>query len=120
MTDEATRTVSLTVHVPDDVTVGEHSVLRARVEESSVADRAPDVVARTEVPVGSLPPGHEVLLDLEVPEGLIDPTASYTVFCHLDTTGSGEVEVGDALTTMVVPVLTPSTADRVPVELRRV
>lgn len=121
MTDPpAVRTVSLTVHVPADVAVGEGAVLRARVEESSVADRAPDVIARAEKQVATLPADRRVHLDIEVPEGLIEQSSSYTVFCHLDTTGSGEVSAGDALTTQVVPVLTHSAPDRAAVDLRAV
>jgi hypothetical protein len=121
MTDpEVVRTVSLTVHVPDEVTVRPGAVLRARVEESSIADRAPDVVARAEKPVAALPADHRLKLDIEVPERLIEQSSSYTVFCHLDTTGSGEVEAGDALTTQSVPVLTHSAPDRAAVDLRAV
>jgi hypothetical protein len=61
-----------------------------------------------------------VQLDIEVPEHLIEEASSYTVFCHLDTTGSGEVSVGDALTTQVVPVLTQSAPDQAAVDLRAV
>jgi hypothetical protein len=77
-------------------------------------------VARAERQVASLPADHRLTLDIEVPAQLIEETSSYTLFCHLDTTGSGEVSAGDALTTQVVPVLTHSAPDRAAVDLRKV
>ena len=80
----------------------------------------PEVVGRTEIPVPEHPEDDEVHLDIEVPAGLVDDGSSYTVFVHLDASGSGSVDVGDALSTQDVPVLTFGSPDEVNVELRRV
>lgn len=117
---ESTRTVSVHVRLPAGVDLTTRSVLRARVEDSSTADRAPDVVGRAEVPVPQHPEGDAVQLDIEVPTGLVDDRSSYTVFVHLDATGTGSVEAGDALSTQVVPVLTGGSPDEAEVLLREV
>lgn len=121
MTDDAsTRTVTVTARVPESMRRSERAILRARVEVSSVADRAPEVVARAEIPLAKHAVDGELRVDLEVPAGLVDESASYTVFCHLDATGSGQVSSGDALTTQIVPVLTHGSPDDVTVELREI
>ncbi len=117
---ESSRTVSVGVQLPPEVDLKAGSVLRARVEDSSTADRAPDVVGRTEIPVPEHPEGDEVHLDIEVPAGLVHDGSSYTVFVHLDASGSGSVDVGDALSTQTLPVLTLGSPDDVNVKLRKV
>ena len=118
-TDEV-RTVAISVRVPEGVTLTDRSVLRGRVEDSSIADRAADVVARVEQPVGAEVTGSDVRLQLEVPAGLIDERSSYSVFLHLDVSGNGEVEAGDALSTQTVPVLTHGATDEADVVLQRI
>ncbi len=108
----------VTARVPAGMTLPAGAVLRARVEDTSVADRAPDVVARVDEPISSAAGGEEVTIAMQVPAGLVDESASYTVFAHLDTTGSGDVTKGDALTMRLTPVLTHGSPDDVAVELR--
>ncbi len=114
------RTVAVSVHLPEGLDLTDASRLRARVEDSSIADRAPDVVARAAQPLGEGVPGSDVRLELEVPAGLVDERSSYTVFLHLDVTGNGEVEAGDALTTQTLPVLTQGAPDEVRAALQRI
>jgi hypothetical protein len=45
---------------------------------------------------------------------------SYSVHVHVDVSGSGQVEIGDLITTQTYPVLTHGFPDRVEVTLRRV
>lgn len=118
--DGQTRKVTVVAHLPEGVRLESGAVLRARVEDASVADRAPDVLAKVAEPVAGRPAEGDVRLEVEVPAGLVDERASYTVFVHLDATGSGEVEVGDALSVQTLPVLTQGAPDEVRVDLRQV
>ncbi len=117
---DETRTVAVSVRLPQGLKLTDRSVLRARVEDSSIADRAADVVARVEQAVDAEAPGSDVRLQLEVPAGLVDERSSYTVFVHLDVSGNDEVEAGDALSTRTVPVLTQGAADDAVVELQQI
>ena len=117
---DETRTVAVSVRLPEGMELTSRSVLRARVEDSSIADRAAEVVAKVEQAVDADATGSDVRLQLEVPAGLVDERSSYTVFVHLDVSGNAEVEAGDALSTRTVPVLTQGATDDADVELQRI
>lgn len=117
---DETRTVAVSVRLPEGMELTSRSVLRARVEDSSIADRAAEVVAKVEQAVDADATGSDVCLQLEVPAGLVDERSSYTVFVHLDVSGNAEVEAGDALSTRTVPVLTQGATDDADVELQRI
>jgi len=114
MTNDA---VTVVTQVPTDVALTPNAVLRCRVEELNVADQRPIVVGSRTVPVE--PTAGRLEVTLPVDEGL-DPQSAYGVFLHLDAGGTGAVDVGDAITTETVPVLTHGGAERVDVQLHRV
>jgi hypothetical protein len=120
MTDEAgqPRIVHVHVRLPRGASAPQDALLRVQVLDVSVADRAADVVAGVAVPLAT--GAQEADVDVPVPIGLIDRRASYSVFVHVDCTGSGEIEVGDFLSPATHPVMTLGTPDRADVPLIRV
>jgi hypothetical protein len=88
------------------------------VIDVSIADRAADVVADVAVPLAA--GAAEADVDVPIPVGLIDGSASYGVFVHVDRTGSGEIEVGDFLSPANHPVLTRGAPDQAEVPLIQV
>lgn len=57
---------------------------------------------------------------VDVPAGRIDPRYSYSVRVHIDTSGSGEVERGDLVSTQACPVLTHGHGEEVRIRVVRV
>jgi uncharacterized lipoprotein YbaY len=114
------RTVEVTLVLPTGLAPSAAAVLRVRLEDVSVADRPSAVVSSAEVPVPEPTGGGAVEVSLAVPAARIDERDSYSVFAHLDLDGSGDVSVGDALTTQTYPVLTRGAPDRVEVTLTRI
>jgi uncharacterized lipoprotein YbaY len=88
------------------------AVVRLRIEDASMADRKSDVLVEEAVP---LQPGEDYTI--EVPAGLIDGRASYSLFVHVDANGSGKIESGDFISPEVNSVLTHGAQDSVNVRL---
>ena len=118
MPTDDTREVTVVAHVPPGVQVGRGAVLRARVDDISAADRAAPTVGSVTTSLEELP--DDGCIELTVPVADVDSAASYAVFVHLDTSGSGEVDVGDAITTTSYPVLTHGAGEHADVQLQRV
>lgn len=117
MTDPVSeRTVTATVEIPEGLPQGA-AVLHVRVEDVSVADRSATVLATEDVSIDDVAVGGTVQVELTVPAGAVDERASYAVFAHLDVGCTGEVKVGDALTTQVNPALTHGAPDDVSLTL---
>jgi putative lipoprotein len=112
--------VTIVAHLPPDVRPTAGAVLRARVEDMSIADRRPSVIGSGSVRLDSAPEDDLVVITVRVQEQDVDMRASYGVFVHLDLTGSGEIDAGDAITTRSYPVLTQGNPSRAEVELHRV
>jgi len=91
------------------------ALLRVRVEDISGADKAAPVIAEKAV---ELSPDADITID--VPPGLVDPHATYSVFLHLDSDGSGSIDVGDFISPSTHPVLTHGAPDAVDANLVRV
>lgn len=89
--------------------------LRLRVEDVSGADKESTVIAE-----GTSAPASDKEAAVQVPVGLIDPRASYSVFVHVDADGSGEITPGDFISPAVHPVLTHGAPDSVEAKLIRV
>ena len=62
--------------------------------------------------------GGEVPFDVDVPSGLIEERAHYTVRVHVDVTGTGVVERGDLVSTQSHPVLTGGRPDEASVPVK--
>jgi hypothetical protein len=120
MTDEASRPRTVHVHVqlPRGASAPTGALLRVQVNDTSIADRAADVVAGVTVPLAAGAAQADV--DVPVPVGLVDRRASYSVFVHVDCTGTGEIEVGDFLSPAAHPVLTQGAPDEAEVPLVKV
>ncbi len=113
-----TRSVHVHVRLPEGVTMPPGALLRVQVGDVSAADRATEVIADAVVPMTG--GESEADLDVPVPAGLVDQRASYSVFVHIDGSGSGEIEVGDLLSPASHPVLTRGAADEADVPVIRV
>lgn len=104
------REVRVRLRPPTDVKLHKGSVLRARIEDISRADSPPTIVGSGSMHVYSPQGDNELELVLPVTKDL-DPQASYGIFVHLDSSGSGEIDVGDAITTASYPVLQGGASD---------
>jgi hypothetical protein len=118
MPSDQRREVTVVAHLPRGMRVAEGALLRARVEDVSVADRRPATIGNVTMPMDHVPEDGRV--EISVPVEDVDRQASYSVFVHLDVSGSGEVDVGDAITTSSHPILTHGGTDRAEVQLQRV
>lgn len=91
-------------------------LLRVVVEDVSRADAASVPAGRVVLPVsGPLPAG--TMLPFEIPVGVTDPAARYSVRAHLDLSGNGRIEPGDLVSTQSYPVLTHGAPEGVEVRL---
>ncbi|HYI47028.1 MAG TPA: YbaY family lipoprotein [Allosphingosinicella sp.] len=109
------RTLKVRVHLPPGAVPSATAVLRVRVEDVSGADKAAPVIAEKVVQLSA-----DADVTIEVPPGLVDPGATYSVFLHVDGDGSGNIDVGDFISPATHPVLTQGAPDAVEAELVRV
>jgi putative lipoprotein len=108
-TREVRGTVRFRETVPAPATVHVH------LDEVSRADAAATPVAELILPLtASLPAGAELPFAILAPA--IEERERYAVRVHVDVSGTGEVEVGDLLSTSAYPVLTHGAPDDVAVE----
>lgn len=91
------------------------ATLRVTLEDVSRADAAATLVAEAILPIARpLDAGVELPFALAVPE--VDDHARYNVRVHIDLTGSGDITVGDRISTAAHPVLTQGNPDDVTIE----
>lgn len=111
------RTLTGTLLLRDPAPVG--AVVRLKVEDVSRLDAAAVTVAeatfRLDVAAAT---GTRVPFSLAVQA--VDDRASYSMRAHVDTTGSNSITAGDLVSTRAFPVLSPSAADTVEVEVHKV
>jgi putative lipoprotein len=98
--------------VMPSVALPEAANLIVQVEEVSRADAPSLVVAEQRQNRVQLRPGAALPFVIEVPIEMLDERNSYSVRAHVDVSGSGEVEVGDLISTRSYPVLTRGHGDR--------
>jgi putative lipoprotein len=115
---EKTRTVQGDIILPSTDLPAETANLIVQVEDVSRAD-APSVVIADQRQSG-VPLRSGAALPVEVPEELVNERDSYSVRVHVDVSGSGEVEVGDLVSTQSYPVLTREHGNEARIYLRRV
>jgi putative lipoprotein len=116
---EHARHVSGQVTLPADVPAEAAEVV-VQVEDVSRADAPSLVVAEHRMQHVHLAGAGVLPFEVAVPAHLIDERMSYSVRVHVDVSGSGQVEIGDLITTQTYPVLTHGFPDRVEVSLHRV
>ena len=93
--------------------------LIVRVLDVSGVDGPSETVVEQVGPDPVLTPGQPVAFRLELPAGL-DPRRSYILWVHADVDGSGDVTVGDRLTTVSYPVTVDRPQPPLAVELTEV
>jgi putative lipoprotein len=91
-----------------------------QVEDVSRADAPSVVVGEKRLGRVRLEASQAVPFEVEVPADRVDPSASYSLRVHVDTSGSGQVEPGDLLTTQSHPVLTRGYGNQASVEVQRI
>jgi hypothetical protein len=80
------------------------SPLRVEVRDTSLADvEAPLVVEKRAVVAGELS-GWLQTVDLEIPDGALEPRSRFSVFVHVDVDADGALSAGDFITTRSYPI----------------
>lgn len=77
-----------------------------QIEDISRADASSISIAEQRQYRVILRAGAVLPFTVQVPADQLNPRNLYSVRVHIDVTGSGEVEVGDLVTTQTFPVLT--------------
>jgi putative lipoprotein len=117
---EKTQTVSGEIILPGADLPAEAACLLVQVEDVSRAD-APSIVVSEQRQYGvSLHGGAVLPFVVKVPEELVGEKRSYSVRVHVDVSGSGEVEVGDLVSTQSYPVLTRGHGKEARIHVKRV
>jgi putative lipoprotein len=117
---EKTRTVQGEIIVPSADLPAETADLIVQVEDVSRAD-APSVVIAEQRQSGVSLRGSAVLpFVVEVPAELVDEHHNYSVRVHVDVSSSGEVNVGDLVSTQSYPVLTRGRGNEARINVKRV
>jgi putative lipoprotein len=115
-----TRTIRGGIILPNTGLSAGTSDLIVQVEDVSRAD-APSVVIGEQRQSGvSLSGGTVLPFTIEIPAELIDDRHSYSVRAHIDLSGSGEVKVGDLVSTQSYPVLTRGYGNEAEIKVTRV
>ena len=113
------RTVSGEIRLPDTGVPEQTVAVVVQIEDVSRAD-APSVIVGEQRHNVKLRPGGVLPLHVEVPGDRIDERSSYSVRVHVDVSGSGEVSVGDLVSTQSYPVLTRGHPDHASIRVQRV
>ncbi len=117
---EETRTVRGEIILPSANLPAEIADLIVQVEDVSRADAPSVVIAEQRQSGVSLRGGAVVSFVVEVLAELVDEHHDYSVRVHIDVSGSGEVNVGDLVSTQSYPVLTRGHGNEARIYVRRV
>jgi putative lipoprotein len=90
------------------------------VEDISRADAPSVVVGKQQQKGVLLRPGLRFPFAVQIPNELIDERHLYSIGAHIDRSGSGEVKIGDFVSTQTCPVLTRGHEASVTINVRRV
>jgi len=113
------RTVRGEIALPEGEPGERAACVLIQVEDVSRLDAPSVVVGEQRIDDVALDGGN-VPFEVEVPAGLIDDRAMYSLRVHVDVSGSGEVEHGDLITTQSYPVLTRDNPDAATVKVQRI
>lgn len=111
--------VRASVTVPEGAPQSPATVI-VQVEDVSRADAPSTVVAEHRRNGLRLAPGEELSFEVDVPASRIDPRHHYALRVHIEASGTGEVKVGDMVTTQSYPVLTWGHGSDVRATLKKV
>lgn len=114
------RTIRVEVVAPPLASSVEAAEVVAQVEDVSRADAPSQVIAEERHQGVKVEPGAVIPFEIQVPAELVDEGSSYSVRVHVDVAGTGEVEVGDLVSTSSHPVLTRGHGDEARVEVQAV
>ena len=117
---EETRTVHGEIILPSADIPTQIADLVVQVENVSRADAPSVVIAEQRQSSISLPSGAALPFAVEVPAELVDERDSYSVRVHIDVSASGEVDVGDLVSTRSYPVLTRRHGNEARIHVERV
>jgi uncharacterized lipoprotein YbaY len=117
---ERFQTIRGEILLPREELPGESVNVIIYVEDISRAD-APSIVIGVQRQEGIFLQGGSTLqFQVEVSEKRLDSRHMYSVRVHIDVSKSGEVTVGDFVSTQTYPVLTHGYGTSVKVKVRRV
>jgi putative lipoprotein len=117
---EDQRTVHGTISLPESGTSDVVATVRVQVEDVSRADAPSRVVGEEVYRDVHLERGRDFPFSIAVPADAVDEKSSYTVRAHVDVSGSGDVEVGDFVSTQSYPVLTRGHGNKAVIKVSRV
>jgi putative lipoprotein len=117
---EETRTVRGEVILPSADFVAATADVIVQVEDVSRADAPSGVIAENRRSGVPLRGGAVIPFVVDVATELVDERRSYAVRVHGDVSGTGEVSVGDLVSTQSYPVLTRGHGDEARIYVQRV
>lgn len=119
MSGSGDRIVRGVVVIPDGASI-DSSVMTVVVEDVSRADAASQPVAESTRRLERVRAGDRITFEVRVPAERIDPARHYAVRVHVDRSGSGDVKIGDLVSTQSYPVLTRGHGTEHVVTVKRV
>jgi putative lipoprotein len=117
---EESRTVRGEVVLPDSSVPERAADMAVYVEDISRADAPSSVIGEQRQKGVALRPGARIPFTIEVPARFIQDNSLYSIRAHIDVSGSGEVAVGDFVSTETYPVLSRGHGTSATVKVRRV
>lgn len=115
-----TRIVRGEVVLPETEFGEGYGIVIVEVEDVTRADAPSAVIAEYRRAGVLLRKGASVPFAVPVPEDAVDERKHYSIRVHVDLTGSGEVEVGDFVSTASHPVLTHGHGETVRIPVKKV
>ena len=117
---EETRKVRGEIVLPETPVPAGSADVAVYVEDISRAD-APATVIGQQIQKGvAARPGARIPFTIEIPAKLIQDKSLYSIRAHIDVSGSGDVTVGDFVSTETYPVLSRGHGASATVKVRRV
>ena len=117
---DETNTVRGEVVLPNTELPNQTADVIVQVEDVSRADAPSIVVAEQRMSGVPVRAGQVLPFSVEIPAEHVDPKHSYSVRAHVDMSGSGEVEVGDLISTKSYPVLTHGYGNEAQVNVKKI
>ena len=114
------RAITGVIVLPPGTALPPEASLVVRLENISRADVPSETVGEDRKSGGEVMGATEIPFRIEVPVDQLDDRNVYSVSAHVDLTGSGEVELGDFVSTQSYPVITRGRPTNVRVSVRRV
>lgn len=114
------RVVRGEIALPVEAVLTEPADVMVYVEDVSRADAPAIVVGQQRQSGVSLRPGASLPFEIEIPADSVDERGFYSVRAHVDHSQSGDVTIGDLVSTQSYPVLTRGYGTVAHVNVKRV